>query len=195
MSRTVSALPLIASVLLLATGAAQAQSNAFLYVGTDAGQVVRGFGTATVGASGTTASGQFAFINAGPSTTSYKGLSVFGDDQTNSQITVTGGTFQQILAVGKGTAINLIGSNLTQSKTFQVDNSGQAWYTISGTLQQSQTSFTAQWYAPSTGTLEFNGAPAVPGAAPVPEASTVVSFGLLLTGAAWLIVKRRKAAA
>ena len=190
MTRTVSALPL-AVCLILAAGAAHAQSTAFLYVGADANQQNQAFGTATVSASGTAAMGQFAFINAGPGTTSYEGLSAFGP----GQITVTGGTFQQLLAADNTSVINLVGYNLTQSKDFYFDNLGQSWYTISGTLQQDQTPFTAQWYRPSTGTLEFNGAPAVPGAAPVPEASTVVSFGLLLFGAACVAIKRRKVVA
>ena len=188
MSRTVSALPL-AVCLALTAGAAHAQSTAYLYVGADANQQNLAFGTATVSASGTAATGQFAFINAGPGTTSYEGLSAFG----TGQITVTGGTFQQLLA-DNSSVINLVGYNLTQSKNYYVDNFG-AWYTVSGTLQQDQTPFTAQWYAPSSGTLEFDGTPAVPGGAPVPEASTVVSFGLLLAGAAWLTFKRRKVAA
>ncbi len=192
MTRTVSALPLVIGLVLTA-GAAYAQSDAYLYVGADANQQNRAFGTATVSAAGTTASGIFASINAGPATTDYKGLSVFGDGQDSSQITVTGGTFQQLLADGQGTSINLVGDNLAQSSSFYFDNSGDSWYTVTGTLEQDQTPFTAQWYRPSTGILEFNGAPAVPGAAPVPEASTVISFGLLLTGAAWLAVKRRKA--
>ena len=194
MTRTVSALPL-ALCLILAAGAVHAQSTAFLYVGADANQQNRAFGTATVSAAGTTASGLFTPINAGPGTTDYKGLSVFGDGQDNSQITVTGGTFQQLLADGQGTSINLVGYNLTQSQNFYFDASGLSWYTVSGTLEQDQTPFTAQWYRPSTGTLEFNGVAAVPGGAPVPEASTVVSFGLLLFGAALLAFKRRKIAA
>ncbi len=194
MSRTVSALPLIVCLALTA-GAVHAQSDAYLYVGADVNQQNRAFGTATVSAAGTTASGLFAPINAGPATTDYKGLSVFGDGQDNSQITVTGGTFQELLADGQGTSINLVGYNLTESKNFYFSSIGDPYYAVSGTLQQDQTPFTAQWYAPSTGTLEFNGAPAVPGAAPVPEASTVVSLGLLLFGAAWIAVKRRKATA
>lgn len=189
MSRTVSALPLVAC-LILAAGAVHAQSDAYLYVGADADQQNPAFGAATVSASGTAASGRFAFINADSSTTSYKGLSAFG----TGRITVTGGTFEEILA-DDTSVINLVGYNLTQSEDFYFNNIGDPYYTISGTLQQSQTPFTAQWYAPSTGTLEFNGAAAVPGAAPVPEASTVVSFGLFLTGAAWLAVRRRKVAA
>ena len=193
MTRTVSALPLVACFALLA-GAVHAQSDAYLYVGADANQQNLAFGTATVSATGTTASGLFTPINAGPTTTDYKGLSVFGDGQDNSQITVTGGTFQELLADGQGTSINLIGFNLVQSQDFYFDSVGDPYYIVTGTLQQDQTPFTAQWYAPSTGTLEFNGAPAVPGAAPVPEASTVVSFGLLLTGMGWMAFKRRKIA-
>lgn len=180
------AVPLLGCLALAAGSAAQAQSTAFLYVGADVDQQNQGFGTATVSASGTSATGRFGFINADSTTTDYKGLSAFG----TGQITVTGGTFQQLLADNSG-VINLVGYNLTQSKTFYFDNIGDSWYTVSGTLQQDQTPFTAQWYRPSTGILEFNGTPAVPGSAPVPEASTVVSFGLLLVGAAWLAVKRR----
>lgn len=186
MTRTVSALPLIAC-LILAAGSAHAQSTGFLYVGADANQQNQAFGTATVSASGTAATGQFAFINADPSTTSYEGVSAF----SNAQVTITGGTFQQLLA-DNTSVINLVGYNLTQSKSFYFDNTGLSWYTVSGTLAQDQTPFTAQWYRPSSGTLEFNGAPAIPGGAPaVPEASTLVSFGLLLFGAALLAFKRR----
>ena len=190
MLRTISALPLIAC-LAFAAGSVHAQSTAFLYVGADAYQQNQAFGTATVSATGTAASGQFAFINADPSTTNFEGLSAFG----TGQITVTGGTFQQLMASDQGSVINLVGTNLTQSSSFYFDNLGQSWYTISGTLQQDQTPFTALWFRPSQGTLEFDGIPAVPGAAPVPEASTVVSFGLLLAGAALLAFKRRKVAA
>ena len=187
MSRIASALPL-AVCLVLAAGAVHAQSDAYLYVGADVNQQNQAFGTATISASGTAASGQFAFINAGLGTTDYAGLSAFG----TGQITVTGGTFQQLLA-DDTSVINLVGYNLAQSKDFYFDSIGDPYYTVSGTLQQNQTPFTAQWYAPSTGTLEFNGTPAVPGAAPIPEASTMISFGLLLFGAAWIAVKRRKA--
>ncbi len=189
MPRTVSAL-LSVACLALSAGAVHAQSDVYLYVGADVNQQTRGFGTATVSASGTTSSGLFAPINADANTTDYAGLSAFG----TGQITVTGGTFQQLLADDTG-VINLVGDNLTQSKDFHFDSTGDPYYTVSGTLQQDQTPFTAQWYAPSTGILEFNGTPAVPGAAPVPEASTVFSFGQLLTGAALLAYKRRKAAA
>lgn len=183
------AAPLI-SCLVLAAGPVHAQSTAFLYVGADSSQLNTGFGTATVSAAGTSASGKFAFLGgAGLSTTDYKGLSAFGD----GHLTVTGGTFQQLFAADSG-VINLIGYNLTQSSDFQFDASNNAFYTISGTLQQEQTPFTAEWIVPGGGTLEFDGVPAVPGADPVPEASTTVSFGLLLVGAAWLIVKRRKVA-
>lgn len=190
MRSLIFAAPLLGCLAAFAGGAAQAQSTAFLYVGADANQQNRAFGTAIVSASGTAATGQFAFINADPSTTSYEGLSAFG----TGQITVTGGTFQQLLADGSS-AVNLVGYNLAQSKDFYFDNLGQSFYTVTGTLQQDQTPFTAQWYRPSTGTLEFNGAPAVPGAAPVPEASTVISFGLLLFGAACVALKRRTAIA
>ena len=190
MLRTISAFSLIAC-LALAGGSVHAQSTAFLYVGADAHQQNPAFGTATVSAAGTAASGQFAFINADSSTTNFEGLSAFG----TGQITVTGGTFQQLMAADPGSVINLVGTNLTQSKSFYFDNLGQSWYTVSGTLQQDQTPFTAQWYRPSEGILEFNGVQAVPGAAPVPEASTVLSLGLLLLGTAWLAFKRRKAAA
>ncbi len=196
MPRTISALTLIAC-LALAGGAAQAQPTvgpatptAFLYVGTDSTQLPKAFGTATVSASGTAASGVFAFLGgADPSTTNYRGLSAFG----SGQITVTGGTFQQIFAADNG-VINLIGTNLTQGSDLQFDAINQPYYTVSGTLQQDRTPFTAEWIVPGGGTLEFNGLPAVPGAAPVPEASTVVSLGLLLFGTAWLAFKRRKTA-
>lgn len=190
MSRvTVFAKSLLAClVLALAAGAAEAQSP-YLYVGADSNQANKGAGTATVSAFGTVASGEYAFINADTSTANFKGLSAFG----TGQITVTGGTFQQLVA-GDSSVINLIGYNFTQSKDYYTDSVG-AWYTVSGTLQQDNTPFTAQFYAPSTGTLQFDGVPAVPSGAPVPEASTVVSFALLLAGAGWLAIKRRKAVA
>lgn len=194
MPRTTFALPLIAC-LALAAGSAHAQfiasqPTAFLYVGADANQQNKLPGAAVVSAFGTVASGQFAFINADPTTTDYEGLSAFG----TGQITVTGGAFQQLLA-DDSSVINLIGSNLTMGSDLQFDSINQPYYLVSGTLQQEQTPFAAEWIVPAGGTLEFNGLPAVPGAAPVPEASTVVSFGLLLFGAAWLAFKRRKVAA
>ncbi len=186
----VSATSLAACLALVFTaGAVHAQSSAFLYVGADETGLNTGYGTATVSASGTSASGLYAFIaGADSSTTDYKGLSAFG----TGQITVTGGTFQQLTAEDSG-VINLIGDNFAQSGSYFIDDYGTPWYTISGTLQESTTPFTAELYAPGTGSLEFNGIQAVPGGSPVPEASTTVSLGLLLLGTAWLAVKRRKA--
>jgi len=183
-------LPLLTCLALgLPAGPARAQGpTAFLYVGCDKNQANQGFGAATVSAFGTTGSGTYAFIEATPSTTDYKGLSAFG----SGQITVTGGTFQQLFADGNG-VINLIGANLTQSEDYQINSVG-AFYTIGGTLQQETVPFTAEWYVPSTGTLLFDGIPAIPGGSPVPEASTLVSFTLLL-GGGWLALKRRKAPA
>lgn len=189
MVRTLLAGPLLGGLaLVIATGSVHAQSTAFLYVGADVNQQHKLPGAATLSAFGTAASGQFAFINADATTTSYEGLSAFG----SGTITVTGGTFQQLLASDPNSVINLIGTNLTQSKDFYFDNTGQSWYTVSGTLQQSQTPFMALWSRPSQGMLEFDGIPAVPGAAPVPEASTIVSLGLLLLGTACIAFKRRK---
>lgn len=181
-------LPLLASVALgLAGGAAHAQGpTAFLYVGSDKNQANQGAGTATISAFGTAASGTYAFIESTPSTTDYKGLSAFG----TGRITVTGGTFQQLLADGNG-VINLIGYNFQQSDELQHDALNFPYYEVTGTLQQATAPFTAEWYAPSTGTLLFDGMPAVPGGAPVPEASTLVSLALLMLGAGWLAVKRR----
>ena len=194
----VFALPLLVCLALgLAAGAAHAQvpaafspSAAFLYVGCDKNQDNKGAGTATVSTFGTTASGTYAFIEATPSTTDYKGLSAFG----TGRITVTGGTFLQLLADGNG-VINLIGDHLQQSDVLQHDALDTPYFEITGTLQQAAVPFTAEWYAPSTGTLLFDGIPAVPGGAPVPEASTLVSFALLMLGGGWLAMKRRKAPA
>ena len=174
--------------LPLSVAHAQAPTG-FLYVGADKSQDHKGFGTATVSAFGTTAAGTYAFIEAAPDTTHYKGLSAFG----TGQITVTGGTFQQLYAGDDG-SINLVGTNLTQSADYQINSIG-AYYTISGTLEQETDPFTAEWYVPSTGQLLFDGLPAIPGAAPIPEASTLISFALLLLGGAWLTVKRRKVSA
>ena len=195
LSFAVFALPLTAC-LSLAGGAAHAQNafsppTAFLYVGADENQANQGPGAATVSAFGTAASGRFAFIEATPTTTNYRGLSAFGD----GRITVTGGTFQELLADGNG-VINLIGDDLQQSDILQRDAFNFPYYEVTGTLQQTTVPFTAEWYAPSTGTLLFNGISALPGGAPVPEASTTLSLGLLLAlSAGCRAVKRRQVSA
>jgi hypothetical protein len=172
---------------------AQTQPSAFMYVGADSNVITKGFGTATLTNTGVSATGLYSFINANSSTTNYKGLSAF----SNSQLTISGGTFQQLLAEDTST-INLIGSNLTESSNFYFSPSGDSFYTVSGTLQGSQSPFTASFYRPSTGTLEFNGVAAVRGAPaenPVPEASTTISLGLLLVlGLGYLGITRRKTA-
>ncbi len=170
----------------------QAQSNAFLYVGTDSEVTTMGFGSATLTSQGATASGLYSFINAGPSTIRYNGLSTF----SNSRLTVTGGAFQQLFA-GDASVIDLVGSNFAESSGFYFNSVGDSFYTVTGTLQGDSSPFTASFYRPSSGTLEFNGVPAVPGAPasnPVPEASPFISLGLLL-GLGCLAVKRRKSAA
>ena len=196
-SFAVFALPLTACLSLgLAVGATHAQNafsppTAFLYVGADKNQDHQGAGAATVSAFGTTASGTFDFIDASPTTTNYRGLSAFG----TGRITVTGGTFQELLADGNG-VINLVGDNLQQSDMLQRDAFNFPYYEVTGTLQQTTVPFTAEWYAPSTGTLLFNGISALPGGAPVPEASAALSLGLLLAlSAGCRAVKRRQASA
>lgn len=185
---------LLGCLALVTAVPAQAQLPAYLYVGTDSTALNKGFGTAALTRSGVTASGLYTFINASPATTSYRGLyrglSAFG----NAQLTVTGGTFQQLVA-GDASTINLIGSNLTESTDFYFSASGDPFYTVSGTLQGNQSPFTAGFYAPSTGTLEFNGIATVRGAPasnPVPEASTTLSLSLLLIlGLGGIAMKRR----
>ena len=190
-----SAAPLLFGCLFgSAASHAQAQSNAYMYVGANSQVTMTGFGAATLSSTGATATGLYSFINADFSTTNYEGLSTF----SSSQLTVTGGTFQQLVADDTST-INLVGSNLAESKSFYFDPAGDSFYTLTGTLQGNSSPFTAGFYRPSTGTLEFNGVPAVPGSGPsnpVPEASTTISFGvLLLLGFGVLTFKRRKAAA
>ncbi len=179
----------IVSALMLTGAPAHAQSDAFLYVGANKQQTRFGAGSGQVSAQGVTASGLYALINATSGTTDFRGLSAFG----TGVITVTGGTFRELATGGDG-KINLIGTNLTQSATFQ-NLTGTPFYTVSGILAESSTPFTAQYNALSTGTLEFDGIAAVPGGAPVPEASTLVSLALLLLGGGGLALKRRKARA
>lgn len=183
------AMPLLGCLVsAFLVGSAHAQSTSFMYVGADVNQTNKAFGSALLTSTGAIASGQFVFINADPTTTNYKGLSTF----SNSQLAITGGSFQQLLAADSS-SINLIGSNFFESSTFQISPTGDAFYTITGLLQQGTVPFSAQYYAPSTGTLLFNGIPAIPGAAAVPEVPTTISFGMLMMlGSAWLIVKRRR---
>ena len=189
-SRTIAA-PLLGCLVfgcLVFGFAAQPAHAQYMYVGYDNNQDFTTPGSGLLNASGTQATGNYSFVNADPTTTGYLGLTTYN----TSLLTITGGTFQQ-LAAGDSSFINLIGSNLTLSADFQFPQSGGPYYTISGLLQGDSTPFTAQYYAPSTGTLEFDGTPAVPGAAPVPEASTTISLGLLLMlGTGWTVVKRRK---
>ena len=184
------AAPLLLGCLVTPAVQAQAPLPAYFYVGADSTALNKGFGAATLTSSGVTASGLYAFINASPATASYRGLSAF----SNAQLSVTGGTFQELVADDAST-INLVGSNLTESSSYYISPIGDAFYTISGTLQGNQSPFTAGFYAPSTGTLEFNGIAAVRGAPasnPVPEASTIISLGLLLMlGLGAVAVKRR----
>ncbi len=116
----------------------------------------------------------------------------------SSTVTISGGTFSDLYTFDTGT-INLIGTNLTAT----ANNSFIfPYYNLSGTL--SDGTAVAGYYESGLsngGRLQFNGVTAASGgiipvsAAPVPEASSVVSLGLMLAfGAGGLMLARRKKA-
>ncbi len=112
----------------------------------------------------------------------------------NSTVTISGGKFFNLYTFGNGT-INLIGSNLTATfSTFAFDPS----YNLTGTLSDG-TVLNGNYESGQGdgGRILFNGvfAAGVPSAAPVPEASSVVSLGLMLVlGAGGFVIARRKKA-
>ena len=84
--------------------------------------------------------------------------------------------------------MDVFGTGLTE--TFLESSSPFLDYSVTGTLQDGTPLNVL--YASNNGTLLFNGLPAVPLSA-VPEASTTVSFGLLLAlGLGSIIVARKK---
>ena len=180
-----AAAPLLGCLAGFAASPAQAQ---YLYVGSDNARDFSTPGQATMSAAGTTASGNYSFVGANSQTTGFVEAATFN----TSLLTITGGTFQYLDAEGAST-INLIGTNFAEGSDLVSTPYGDNFQTLSGTLEGSASPFTAYYYAPSTGTLEFNGVPAVPGAAPVPEASPAVTLALLLLGTVWLAGKSRKA--
>ena len=125
----------------------------------------------------------------------------------NSTVTLSGGTFSDLYTFDNAT-INLIGTNLTAAYNPGTSFTGlpgstftfPGYYSLGGTL--SDGTAVAGYYESgesSGGRLQFNGVTAASGgivpvsAAPVPEASSVVSLGLLLAfGAGGLFIARRK---
>jgi len=88
--------------------------------------------------------------------------------------------------------MDVFGTGLTE--TFLESSSPFLDYSVTGTLQDGTPLNVL--YASNNGTLRFNGLPAVPLSA-VPEASTTVSFGLLLAlglGSVVVAHKKRQAA-
>lgn len=112
----------------------------------------------------------------------------------NSMVTISGGDFKNLYTFDNGT-INLIGTNLTA--TFSQFFSATS-YDLSGTLSDG-TVINGNYESGqgNGGRVLFNGvfAAGVPAAAPVPEASSVISLGLMLAfGAGGLMLARRKKA-
>ena len=124
----------------------------------------------------------------------------------NSTVTIKGGSFSNLYTFGSGT-VNLIGTNL-QATFDGIDmNQGGIWgsplvfgYNLTGALSDGTN---VQGYynvlESKGGSLQFNGVAAVPivripvSAAPVPEASSVISLGLMLAlGAGGFVIARRK---
>ncbi len=112
----------------------------------------------------------------------------------NSNVTISGGSFKNLYTFDNGT-INLTGTNLQAVfSTVVFDPS----YNLSGTLSDG-TVINGNYESGqgNGGRILFNGvfAAGVPAAAPVPEASSVVSLGLMLAlGAGGLVLARRKKA-
>ena len=175
------AAPLLGCLAGFAASPAQAQ---YLYVGSDNARDFSTPGEATMSAAGTTASGNYSFVDADSQTTGFVEAATFN----TSRLTITGGTFEYLDAEG-ASVIDLIGTNFAESSNLVSTPYGDNFQTLSGTLEGSASPFTAYYYAPGTGTLEFNGIPAVPGAAPIPEASPAVTLTLLLLGAACLTAR------
>ncbi len=123
----------------------------------------------------------------------------------NSTVTLSGGTFSNLYTFDNAT-INLIGTNLTATY-----NSGSIigfgfvfpdYYRLGGMLSDG-TAVNGYYDSglSSGGRLQFNGVTVASGgsvpvsAAPVPEASSVISLGLMLAlGAGGLVLARRKKA-
>ncbi len=188
------ALPLLGCLAAVAAAPAHAQ---YLYVGSNDGAggaydfATPGF--AAITSTGTMASGNWSIISDTPveSTFSYTEVQAYN----TSKVKITGGTFGK-LQTSDDSIINLIGYGFAESSDYQVINS-VPYYTVSGFFNDStpfQTLYTSDAQSGSN-TLEFNGMAAVPGAAPIPEASTLVSLAaLLLLGAGVMAYTRRKSA-
>ena len=100
---------------------------------------------------------------------------------------IYGGNITYLAAQDTG-IMDVFGTGLTE--TFLESSSPFLDYSVTGTLQDGTPLNVL--YASNNGTLLFNGLPAVPLSA-VPEASTTVSFGLLLAlGLGSIIVARKK---
>lgn len=186
------ALPLLGCLAAIAAVPAHAQS--YLYAGFNddpAHYDITSSGFAKITSMGTTASGNWSFVGTEPlaSTFSYAEVQTYN----SSVVTITGGTFDK-LQTSNDSIINLIGYGLAESNDYQVINS-VPYYTVTGFFADStafKTLYTSDAPAGSS-PLEFNGAAAVPGAAPVPEASTWVSLAALLAlGAGATVYTRRK---
>ena len=110
--------------------------------------------------------------------------------QSSSLVTISGGNVQYLETQGSG-VINILGTNLALSSAITPIN-GAPYYAITGTLQNGTSPFAADYaVSNAAGTLEFNGVTASPAA--VPEASSVVSFGLLMLGGLALAACRGRA--
>ena len=141
-------------------------------------------GTATVTDTGTTASGTYTYNDGGSGTplneqTSFAALIAYGDSTAN----VSGGSIQYLTTDGGGT-IDLFGTGFTE--TFEGDPQGSILqYNVTGTLQDG-TAINAT-YDFLGGNLIFS--------SPVPEASSVMSLGILLVlGLGGLAVSARRKA-
>ncbi len=118
----------------------------------------------------------------------YPNIGAYG----NSTTTISGGSFNNLYTFDNGT-INLIGTNLAaayNSSNIIYPN----YYSLSGTLSDG-TSVNGFYRSglSNGGQLQFNGVTVAP--VPVPEASSVISLGLMLAfGAGGFMLARRKKA-
>ena len=113
--------------------------------------------------------------------------SSLGGSLGTSKVNIYGGTITYLATQNAGT-MDVFGTGLTE--TFLGNGGGFDDYSVTGTLQDG-TALNVL-YGNNSGTLLFNGQPAVPIAA-VPEASTIVSLGLLLAlGVGGMVSARKK---
>ena len=115
--------------------------------------------------------------------------SVSGSIPASGTVNIYGGSLTYLAAQDTG-VVDIFGTGLTE--TFLGTGGPFQDYSVTGTLRDGTP--LSVMYASNNGFLLFNGLPAVPLAA-VPEASTTVSFGLLLAlGLGGVVLARKKRA-